>query len=86
MRSPLRLFVVVEVADRFEGQTHCGRFLASVSEDSECVSPTFFVLSCVCYYHNTSVKNVKCLLDNSFGFVTVYICRMWMYFLHVFCL
>lgn len=31
-----------------------------------------------------SVQNVKCLLDNSFGFVTVYICRMCVYFLPVF--
>lgn len=52
----------------------------------EGLSPTFCTIFCMLLSHNSVKKNVKCLLDNSFGFVTVYICRMWMYFLHVFCL
>ena len=52
----------------------------------EGLSPTFCTIFCMLLSHNGVKKNVKCLLDNSFGFVTVYICRMWMYFLHVFCL
>lgn len=79
-------FLFNEVIGSFKGQTYTGRVLACLSEDSEKVSLPLFVLSSVCYYHNSVKKKCKMFIDNSFGFVTVYICRMWMYFLHVLCL
>lgn len=85
-RDSFFFFLFNEVTGSFKGQTYTGRVLACLSEDSEKVSPTFCTIFCMLLSHNSVKKNVKCLLDNSFGFVTVYICRMWMYFLHVFCL
>lgn len=76
-------FSLNEVTDRFK--PILARFLLVEVRIQRRFSPTFCTIFCMLLSHN-SVKNVKCLLDNSFGFVTVYICRMWMYFLHVFCL
>lgn len=55
-------FLFNEVIGSFKGQTYTGRVLACLSEDSEKVSLPLFVLSSVCYYHNSVKKNVKCLL------------------------